>query len=107
MSALLFLLMAGEVGAGDLEGVEEQTGASRVDVVVGDAGEDLAEGALDGGAAGGGFEAETVAAGLTLLEVGDGFASGVMVVTKFFSPHGRTATTLAGGEGVAALAARG
>jgi hypothetical protein len=40
----------GEVEAGDLEAVEEESGAARVDGVGGDAVEDLAEGVLDGGA---------------------------------------------------------
>ncbi len=39
----------GEVEAGDLEAVEEETGAAGVDVVGGDALEDLADGVLDGG----------------------------------------------------------
>jgi hypothetical protein len=40
----------GEVEAGDLEAVEEESGAARVDVVGGDALEDLAYGGLDRGA---------------------------------------------------------
>jgi hypothetical protein len=39
-----------EVEAGDLEAVEEQTGSAGVDLVGGDALEDLADGVLDGGA---------------------------------------------------------
>jgi hypothetical protein len=39
----------GEVEAGDLEAVEEEAGAAGVDVVGGDALEDLADGGLDGG----------------------------------------------------------
>ena len=41
---------AGEVGAGDLEAVEEGAGSFGVDVAGGDAGEDVVEGDLDGGA---------------------------------------------------------
>ncbi len=40
----------GEVGGGDLESVEEEAGAFGVDVVPGDAGEDVVEGELDAGA---------------------------------------------------------
>jgi hypothetical protein len=40
----------GEVEAGDLEAVEEQAGAARIDVVGGDAAENFADGLLDGGA---------------------------------------------------------
>ncbi len=42
-------LRFGEVEAGDLEAVEEEAGATGVDVVGGDALEDLADGVLDGG----------------------------------------------------------
>src|SRR3982074_104782 len=42
-------LRFGEVEAGDLEAVEEEAGAAGVDVVGGDALEDLADGGLDGG----------------------------------------------------------
>jgi hypothetical protein len=45
-----FALGFGEVEAGDLEAVEEETGAAWVDVVGGDALQDLADGGLDGGA---------------------------------------------------------
>ena len=41
-------LLFGEVEAGDLEAVEEETGAAGVDVVGGDALEDLADGVLNG-----------------------------------------------------------
>jgi hypothetical protein len=43
-------LRFGEVEAGDLEAVEEEAGASGIDVVGGDALEDFADGGLDGGA---------------------------------------------------------
>jgi hypothetical protein len=39
---MLFLRVVGEVGAGDLESVEKETGAARVDIVGGDAGDDPA-----------------------------------------------------------------
>jgi len=41
---------AGQVEAGDLEAVEEQAGALGVDLVGGDALQDLADGGLDGAA---------------------------------------------------------
>jgi hypothetical protein len=43
-------LWFGQVEAGDLEAVEEEPGAARVDVVGGDALQDLADRGLDGGA---------------------------------------------------------
>ena len=46
----LRVLLSGQVEAGDLEAVEEEAGAAGVDVVGGDALEDLADGGLDGGA---------------------------------------------------------
>jgi hypothetical protein len=39
----------GEVEAGDLEAVEEEAGSAGIDLVAGDALEDLADGELDGG----------------------------------------------------------
>src|ERR1700754_960063 len=65
LGGLVFgVLVVLEVGGGDLECVEEEPGSAGIDVVVGDAGYDLAEGVLDGGAAGGSGELEGVAAGL-------------------------------------------
>jgi hypothetical protein len=43
-----FALGFGKVEAGDLEAVEEETGAAGVDVVGGDALEDFADGGLNG-----------------------------------------------------------
>src|SRR3979409_2711449 len=57
-------LRFGEVEAGDLEGVEEEGGAAGVDVVGGDALEDLADGKLDGGSVFGEGNFEGGAAGL-------------------------------------------
>ena len=94
--------MAGEIGGGDLEAVEEKTGAAWIDVVEGDAGEDLAEAVLNGGSAGRSGDLEAVAAGLTLLEAGCGFAGAVVVVAKFFPAHGRAAATLTVGHSVSA-----
>ncbi len=44
----LFGVLAREVGAGDLEAVEEKACSARVDGVGGYGGEDLADGVLDG-----------------------------------------------------------
>jgi ABC-type sugar transport system substrate-binding protein len=64
---LLCLLGGAQVGGGDLEAVEEEAGAARVDVVGGDADEELAEGLLDGVVVGGGEEGECAAAGEALV----------------------------------------
>jgi hypothetical protein len=96
-----------EVEAGDLEAVEEQAGAARVDFVGGDAAEDFADGLLDGGAV---FGVGKVEAGLTALAGGgvlDG-AAGVVVevaegVGAFGSADGWAAAAAAVGEDVAAL----
>jgi len=53
---------AGEVGAGCLEGVEEEAGAAEVDFVRGDAVHDFADGVLDGAAVFGVGEVEGAAA---------------------------------------------
>jgi hypothetical protein len=53
--------VARQVGAGDLEAVEEEAGAAGVDLVAHDAAEDLADGELDGGAVFGHGEVEGVA----------------------------------------------
>jgi hypothetical protein len=98
-------LVVFEVGGGDLEGVEEESGAARVEVVLGDAGDDLAEGLLDGGAAAGLGELEGAAAGLAEAGVGDGLALGVVVVAELFAAQGGGAAAAALGEGVAALVA--
>ena len=74
----------GEIEAGDLKTVEEETGAAGVDAVGGDAEEDLADGVLDGGAVFGAGEGELGAAAFASLDFGgwDGFAGGVVVVAK-------------------------
>ena len=77
----------GEVEAGDLEAVEEQAGAAWVDLVGGDALEDVAEGELDGGAVFGVGEDEVGGLSLTALagrKLGGrhGTAGGVVEVAK-------------------------
>ena len=96
--------VAWEVGAGDLEAVEEETGALGVDLVVGDAEEDLADGELDGGAVFGHGEVEGVAvfAGARVL---DRAAGGVVVVAEVFLAQAWAAAAVAVGEDVAALVA--
>ena len=99
--------IAGQVEAGDLEAVEEETSAPGVDFVAGDAAEDFADGALDGGAVLGEWEIKMgllAAAGAWVL---DGPAGGVMVVTKFFAPEARTAAAVSVGEDVTALVTLG
>ncbi len=98
---------AGEVGAGDLEAVEEQAGALGVDLVAGDAGEDLADGALDGGAVLRHGDVEAGLAAATLARVFDRAAGGVVVVAELFVTQAGTVAALAAGEDVAALQACG
>ena len=80
----------GEAGEGDLEAVEEEAGAPGVDVVGGDAGEDFAEGELDGGAVfeAGEGEGGLVAAAFLQMAAGDGAAGGVVVVAEVFGFEG-------------------
>jgi hypothetical protein len=104
------LVVFREVETGDLEAVEEQTGAAGVEVVGGDALEDFADGELDSGAlgeAGGRGEGEAAAAAFAGLQGGSGEGStgGVMVVTKIFQAKAGTGAAVAVGEDVAALEA--
>jgi hypothetical protein len=77
----------GEVEAGDLEAVEEQAGAARVDVVGGDAAENFADGQLNAGTIVGIGQGkfEGGAAAPTLPGVGDGAPGGVVVVAEVLS----------------------
>ena len=69
--------LAGEVGAGDLEAVEEEAGTARVDLVASDAAEDFSDGELDGGAVFGHGEVEVGLVGSALAWVLHG-AAGVV-----------------------------
>lgn len=93
----------GEVEAGDLEAVEEETGAAGVDVVGGDALEDLADGGLDGGAVFGERQVEGGAAAAALARVGDGFSGGVVVVAELFLAETGAGAAVSVGKDVAAL----
>jgi hypothetical protein len=97
----------GKVEAGDLQAVEEEAGAARVDVVGGDALKDLADGVLDGGAIFGEREFEGGAAGAAGVRVSDGPAGGVVVVAEVFAAEAWAAAAVAVGEDVAALVAFG
>ena len=95
----------GQVGACDLEAVEEESGAARVELVGGDAAEDLADGGLDGGAVFGVGELEGGAAAATLAGVEDGAAGGVVVVAELFCAEAGGLAAVAAGEDVAAAVA--
>ncbi len=100
----------GEVEAGDLEAVEEQAGAAWVDLVRGDALEDVAEGELDGGAVFGVGEDEVGGLGLTALagrKLGGrrGTAGGLVEVAEGLIAQARAAATAAVDVDVAALEA--
>jgi hypothetical protein len=100
----------GEVEAGDLEAVEEQAGAAWVDLVGGDALEDVAEGELDGGAVFGVGEDEVGGLGLTALagrKLGGrrGTAGSVVEVAEGLVAQARAAATAAVDVDVAALEA--
>jgi hypothetical protein len=97
----------GEVEAGDLETVEEEAGTAGVDVVGGDALEDLADGELDGGSVFWEGKVEGGAAATAGAGVCGGLACGVVVVTEVFSAEAGAAAAVAVGEDVAALEAFG
>lgn len=96
-------LWFGEVEAGDLEAVEEEAGAARVDVVGGDALQDFADGGLDGGAVFGERQMEVGAAAAALFWFSDRTAGGVVVVAELFVVQAGAAAAVAVGEDVAAL----
>ena len=93
----------GEVGAGDLEGVEEQAGAAGVDVVGGEALDDLADGVLDGGAVFGQGQVEGGAAAAALFWISYRFSGGVVVVAEVLAAEAGAGAAVAVGEDVAAL----
>ena len=97
----------GEVEAGDLEAVKEEAGAAGVDVVGGDALEDLADGVLDGGSVFGERDFEGGAAASAAARVSRGFAGVVVVVAELFLTQAWAAAAVAVGEDVAALVAFG
>ncbi|MEG9438674.1 hypothetical protein JAO29_21235 [Edaphobacter sp. HDX4] len=107
MSRLVVLLGSREVGGGDLETVEEETGAAEVDVVGGDVLEDTAEsvldlvGALEVGKGG------SVLSGSAFAESGDRGSGSVVVVAEFFSAHRRASAGSAFGSAVTAGACLG
>jgi len=76
------LLIFLQVRRGDLEAVEEQGGAAGVDLVAGDAEQDLADGELDGGTVFRQGQGEGGAAAAALERVGDRRAVGVVEVAK-------------------------
>jgi hypothetical protein len=98
--------LAGEVVRGDLEAVEDEAGAARVDGVCGDAGDDVADGELDGGTVldEGDWDdgAELVAGGARA-----GASVGVVVVAEGLAAEGDHAAAEAVGSDVAALEAAG
>jgi hypothetical protein len=96
-----------EVGAGDLEAVEEEPGAAGVEVVGGDALEYEADGELDGGAVLGDGEVEGGEAGLAGGRIGDGMAGGVVVVAEVLVAEGGGAAAASVDEDVAAALAFG
>ena len=93
----------GEVAGGDLEAVEEETGAAGIDLVSGDAAEDFADGELDAGAVFGEVEVEDGLGWVFESRAGDRFAGGVMVVAEVLSAEGPGAAAAAVREEVAAL----
>jgi hypothetical protein len=102
--------LPGEEVAGDLEAVEELTGAFGVEIVGGDAGEDLAEGELDGGAVfeDGDGEGFLGVVGIAWdAGVGRGAARGVVVVAEGLVAQAGAAAAAAVGVEVAADEAGG
>ncbi len=100
---LVFGVVFGEEHRGDLEAEEEVAGAFGVDVVGGDALEDLGEGELDGGAVFELGEGEGGGAAAARGEVQHGSAGGVVVVAEGLVAEAGGGAAAAVGEDVAAL----
>jgi len=97
---------AREVECGGLEAVEEEAGAAWIEVVGGDALEDLCDGELDAGAVGElvrAGEDPSAEAGFAGGGVFDGAAGGVVVVAEGLVAEAGAAAAVAVGEDVAAL----
>ena len=94
-----------KVEGGDLETVEDQARASRVEGVVGDALQDFADGGLDGGAVFWNGQGEAGSPTASALWVLDWFAGGVVVVAEFFLAECGALAAASVGEDVAALVA--
>jgi hypothetical protein len=104
----------GQVHGGDVEAVQKQPGAARVDSVKGYALEDDADGGLDGGTVFGVGKDEGGLGGFVvglelaaLVEVLDGPAGGVVVEAKYFLAQADAAAAMAVGEDVTALESGG
>ena len=83
-----------QVLAGELEAVEQQTGAVNVKLVGGDALDDLAEGSVHLGAVARRGQAEA-AAGAAGIGVGDGHSAGMVVVAMALAAQGGRAAAVA------------
>ncbi len=96
----------GEVGAGDLQAIEQETGAAWVEGVVGEPVEDLPDGGLDGGAI---FKQRQIEGAPAAARPGDGdgAAGGVVVEAELFVAEADGAAAVAVGKDVAALEAGG
>jgi len=93
----------GEIEGSDLEAVEEEAGASWVDVVGGDALENLADGRLDGRTVFWQWEVEVGATVSALARVGDRLSCGVVVVAELFLAEAWARAAASVDEDVAAL----
>ena len=94
-----------EDGGRDLQAVEEESGSPWVDLVGGDALEDLTDRLLDGGTVFGDGEFEFEGGEWAVF--GRGFAGGVVVVAEVLVAERGRAAAVSGGEDVAALVAFG
>jgi hypothetical protein len=90
-----------KLSGGDLEAVEEKSGALGIDLVGGEALDDLVEGGLQAGGVGGDGDVEA-ATGAALIGVGNGAAGGVVVVAKALAAEGGRAAAVVVGEDVGA-----
>jgi hypothetical protein len=94
--------IAREVGAGDEQAVEEMAGALGVELVGGNAVEDLGEGELDAGAVVDGGQLELGLGGMDSAMARGGAAGGMVLIAEGFSAQSGRAATAARGVDVTA-----
>jgi hypothetical protein len=97
----------GEVGGGDLEGVEDEAGAAGIDGVGGDAGDDVVERDLDGGAVLDEGDGDVFVLGVAGGRLVAATVAGVVVEAEGFAAQGDGAAAEAVAADVAALEAAG
>jgi hypothetical protein len=94
--------LAGEIGADDLQAVEEMSSAFGINLIAGDEGEELGEGEVQAGTVVDVGHFEVVGGGMDTTVARARATGGVVVVAELLSAQGGRAAAAAGGMDVAA-----